>query len=559
MSRRQDPARAFLASEARHARAHAMMPVALGIGGGLAAITQAWLVAWALAGVLHDATVYAIAPALAAALLLVLMRAALAAYQEAASFAAGAALRQDLRARLFARIAALGPAWTEARESGALATALVERTEALEGFFARWLPAMALACVLPFASGLIAFGIDSTIGTGLLLLPFLAAAALAIGGIGAAKAAGRQFAELARMGAHFLDRMRGLASLIVLNQAEAESERIARVGDDFRRRTMAVIRIAVLTSALFEAVFVTAIALVALQAGISLHRGSMTLHEGLFLLLLIPEMFAPMRALLAAYHDRQLAQGASGELARILAEPAPAAGTRALPEPARALIAFEAVRVTYPGRASPALDGFSFSAGPGETVLLMGPSGAGKSTVLDLALGLRPPDAGRVTLNGVPIHELSPQARGQAIAWIGSRPKLFAGTLRDNLLLARPDATDADCLRAAEAAQLGPVLSRLPQGLDARVGEGGFGLSGGEGQRVAIARAWLSGAPLLLLDEPTAHLDPTTEEAVLESLARLAQGRTVVMATHSAAAALQGRVVRLVPAPHAAPAGAMAK
>ena len=553
------PARAFLAAEARLARRLAALPVGLGIAGGLTAILQAWLVAGALAAVLQGAPAVALLPALAGAAVLVLLRAGLAAWQEAASFTAGAALRQDLRLRLFARIEALGPAWVEARESGALASALVERTEALEGFFARWLPAVTLAAVLPFAAGLVAFGIDHTVGIGLLLLPPLTALALAIGGIGAARAARDQFAELARMGAHFLDRMRGLGTLVVLNQQEDEAARIATVAETFRRRTMAVLRVAVLTSALFEAVFVTAIALVSLRAGLALHAGTMQLHQGLFLLLLVPEMFMPMRALLAAYHDRQQAAGASEALAEIMADPVPVAGTQGLADPSRAEVRVEEVGVRYPGRNAPALDGVSFRVSDGECVVLMGPSGAGKSTVLDLLLGLRAPDSGRVLLNGVPIHALSVEARAKTITWIGSRPKLFHGTLRDNLLLGRADASDAELLRAAEAAQLGTVLARLPRGLDSRVGEGGFGLSGGEAQRVAIARAWLRDTRLLLLDEPTAHLDPRTEAEVLESLRGLAAGRTVIMATHSPAAALSGRVVTLCRAPQREDVREMAK
>jgi ATP-binding cassette subfamily C protein CydD len=550
MKRPTASARAFLAAEAKAARARAALPVALGLAAGGLALAQAWLVAGVLAGVLQAQPLAV--TALAAAFALVLARAGLAAWQEAAAFAAGSALRQDLRRRLFARLAALGPAFTEARESGALASALVDRTEALEGFFARWLPAMALACLLPFAAGIIAFGIDGTVGLGLLLLPPLTFLALAIGGIGAARAAARQFAELGRMGAYFLDRMRGLASLVVLGQERAEADRIARVADDFRVRTMAVLRVAVLTSALFEAVFVTAVALVSLRAGLSFQAGTLDLHQGLFLLLLIPEMFAPMRALLGAYHDRQQAAGASDALAAILAEPAPAAGTKPLPDPARIVVAFEGVTFAYPGRPVPALENFSATIAAGETLVLMGASGSGKSTLLDLLLGVRVPDAGRVTLNGVPVHELSPEARARAITWIGSRPKLFHGSLRDNLLLGRADATDAELLAACEAARLAPVLARLPAGFDTLVGEGGFGLSGGEAQRVAIARAWLRDTRLLLLDEPTAHLDPETEAEVLESLRRLAAGRTVVMATHSPAAMLSGRVLALdgaAPAP----------
>lgn len=549
MSRRSNPARSFLDAEARRARLPARVPVLLGAAGGLAAILQAWLVARALAGVLQGGAAGGVLALLGGALLLVLLRAALVAWQEAASFAAGARLRRDLRARLFARIAALGPTWTEARESGALASALVDQTEALRGFYARWLPALAQAVLLPIAAALVAFGFDTTIAIGLVLLPPVAALAMGLAGLGAARAARDQFGELARMGAHFLDRMRGLATLIVLNQQEAEAARIALVADKFRRRTMAVMRVALLSSAALEVVFVTAIALVALRAGLALHAGTLRLQDGLFLLLLIPELFAPLRALVAAYHDRQQAAGASVALAAILEEPAPAAGTRALAETARAELVLRDVTVGWPGRPRPVLSGFSLHVAAGECVVLMAPSGAGKSTLLDLLLGLRPPDAGVVLLNGVPVHELAPAARAAAITWIGSRPKLFAGTLRDNLRLARPGASDAEMLRAIEAARFGPVLARLPQGLDSPVGEGGFGLSGGEAQRVAIARAWLRDTPLLLLDEPTAHLDPETAAQVMESLSALAAGRTVVMASHAPEAALSGRVVRLGEAP----------
>lgn len=545
MTRRTRPQRSFLAAETRRAGRPAVLPVLLGCAGGLAAILQAWLVATSLAAVLQGAAAVSVLPALGGAALLVLLRALLVAWQDSASVRASAALRRDLRARLFARITALGPAWTEARESGALASALVDQTEALGGFYARWLPAVALAALLPVVAALVAFGFDTTIGIGLLLLPPVAVAAMAAAGIGAARAARDQFGELARMGAHFLDRMRGLATLVVLNQQDAEATRIAAVAENFRRRTMAVMRVALLTSVALEAVFVTAVALVALRAGLAFNAGTLRLADGLFLLLLVPELFAPMRALLAAYHDRQQAAGVADSLAAILAEPAPAAGTRDLPDAGRAEVSVQDAWVTYPGRARPALAGVSFEAAPGDCVVLMGESGAGKSTLLDLLLGLRAPDRGQVLLNGVPVHELSPQARGGAITWIGSRPKLFAGTLRDNLLLAKPDATEPQLLHALGQAQLGRVLARLPQGLDSQVGEGGFGLSGGEAQRVAIARAWLRNAPLLLLDEPTAHLDPDTAALVLESLRSLAAGRTVVMASHAPDAALSGRVVRL--------------
>ncbi len=199
-------------------------------------------------------------------------------------------------------------------------------------------------------------------------------------------------------------------------------------------------------------------------------------------------------------------------------------------------VAFEDVHLTWDPARGPALNGLSFRVPDGETLVLAGPSGAGKSTVIEILLGFVRPDRGRVTINGADITDLVPQALARLTAWIGQRPVLFAGSIRDNIRFARPEATDAEVEEAARNASITEFAAALPDGLDTTVGEGGYGLSGGQAQRVAIARAFLKNAPLLLLDEPTAHLDPATEREVLESLRRLALGRTVILASHSSAA-----------------------
>ena len=199
-------------------------------------------------------------------------------------------------------------------------------------------------------------------------------------------------------------------------------------------------------------------------------------------------------------------------------------------------MAFEDVHLTWDPARGPALNGLSFRVPAGETLVLAGPSGAGKSTVIEILLGFVRPDRGRVTINGADIADLVPQALARLTAWIGQRPVLFAGTIRDNIRFARPEATEAEVEEAARSARVSEFAAALPDGLDTTVGEGGYGLSGGQAQRVAIARAFLKNAPLLLLDEPTAHLDPATEAEVLDSLRRLALGRTVILASHSSAA-----------------------
>ena len=251
----------------------------------------------------------------------------------------------------------------------------------------------------------------------------------------------------------------------------------------------------------------------------------------------MPEFFAPLRTFSAAYQDRLHATGAAESLIDLppLPEPVPAREIRTVAAQG-VTVAFENVRLTWDPSRGPALDGLSFRVSAGETLVLAGPSGAGKSSVIEILLGFVRPDSGRVTINGADITDLVPQALSRLTAWIGQRPILFAGSIRDNIRFARPEATDEEVAAAATAARLDYFAAALPDGLDTRIGEGGYGLSGGQAQRVAIARAYLKNAPLLLLDEPTAHLDPATEPEVLDSLRRLALGRTVVLASHSSAA-----------------------
>ncbi|MBV8589024.1 MAG: ATP-binding cassette domain-containing protein, partial [Acetobacteraceae bacterium] len=271
--------------------------------------------------------------------------------------------------------------------------------------------------------------------------------------------------------------------------------------------------------------------------------GQAGLARAFFVLLLVPEFFAPLRAFSAAYQDRLHATGAAAELASLPPLPVPPPTLPVRTVTANGVsVAFENVRLIWDPSRGPALDGLSFRVPAGETLILVGPSGAGKSTVFEILLGFVRPDSGRVTINGADIADLVPQALSRLTAWIGQRPMLFAGSIRENIRFARPEASDAEVEEAAQNAKVSAFASDLPNGLDTVIGEGGYGLSGGQAQRVAIARAFLKNAPLLLLDEPTAHLDPVTESDVLQSLQRLALGRTAILASHSAAAhAFPGR------------------
>jgi ATP-binding cassette subfamily C protein CydD len=481
-----------------------------------------------------------------------LARIGLVLYGERAAVRAGAQARRRIRDDAMQRLLGAGPALLRSRHSGELAADLVDRVEALEPYFARYVPATWLAVAGPVLVILVTLWVDR-LAAGVLTVAGLAVPFLmAIAGIGAGRAASRQFVAMSRLQSRFLDRVRGIATLVLLGRAEDEAEALAVAADDLRRRTMRVLRVAFLSSAGMDAMMALVLVVFALHYGLALlysqqAAASPLLAKGLFVLLLVPEFFAPLRAYAAAYQDQLQARAAAEALCDLPALPeAPVAAPSRTINARSLTVAFEAVTFAWDEARGPALDKVTFRAQAGETLLIAGPSGAGKSTIFEILLGFVRPQGGRVLLNGIDITTVMPQALSRMTAWIGQRPLLFAGTLRENIRFARPEATDFELEEAAQRARVSSFAETLPQGLDTYIGEGGHGLSGGQAQRVAIARAFLKNAPLLLLDEPTAHLDPATEAEVLDSLRRLAIGRTVIVATHTAAAhGLAGRRIDL--------------
>ena len=556
-------AKTWLRGEARRGRRRARAAVLWGLAGTALAVLQAGCVAVLLAEPALPHLLPLLTFAAAA-----LARAGVVVLADRAGFEAGSRARRRLRTDALARILAAGPALLRDDAAGQAAvgqgatgqgatgrwvTTVVDRVEALDGYFGRWLPAASLAVAGPalVVAALLPFDWRAALllaGAGV-LVPL----GMALAGIGAATASRQQFEALARLQARFVDRMRGIGTLVLAGRSADEAAALLRAAREFRHRTMRVLRVAFVSSAIMDLLTVAAIVALALR----LDPG----HPAatLFALLLVPEFFAPFRAFSAAYQDSMAARGAADAFA-------------ALPSPARTLtapalvrtveasgvtVAFEDVRVSWDPARGPALDGLSFRVTPGETLVLAGPSGSGKSTVMEVLLGFVQPERGRVTINGADLSSLVPQALAGLTAWIGQRPVLFAASLRDNILFGRPDASEAELMEAAAAARVLPFAAGLPHGLDTVLGEGGFGLSGGQVQRIAVARAFLKDAPLLLMDEPTAHLDPATEADLLDSLKRLTLRRTVILATHSAAAqAFGGRRLDLLPNGRTAALGA---
>ena len=528
----------WLATQARSARPSHVRMVALGLAGTLAAVGQAWCIARLLAPALGGTDahwqVWATCFGLCA-----IGRGGLAYVIERLGFEAGAAARRRLRTALFVGLFSGGPAETSRMSPGVLSALAIDHIEALDGYFGRWLPAASLALGGPALVALAVAVVDPVAASVLLIAGLLVPFGMAMAGIGAAKASRGQFLAMARLQARFLDRVRGIATIVLAGQAEAEARKLDDAAAELSRRTLRVLRVAFLSSAALDLAAVAALILLAVRfAGAERSGAIADPAAAVFPLLLVAEFFAPLRAFAAAYQDRMHANEAASQLAAASMVPA----LPSLPPVMRTVtasgvtIAFEGVSVTRDPARGEVLHELSFRIPPGETAILVGPSGAGKTTIIELLLGFLRPDGGRITLNGADLSAITAPALARMTAWIGQRPVLFAASLRDNIRFGRDDASDDEIADAARSAGLGALLEALPHGLDTMIGEDGYGLSGGQAQRVAIARAFIRDAPLLLLDEPTAHLDPATEADVLDSLRRLTVGRTVLLASHASAA-----------------------
>lgn len=530
--------------QARAQGGRVALPIALGLAATLCQVMLVFLFARLLGAILGFPG--AGWRELTAAGALILLVAGLNMAQEIAQQAAGERARATIRAALFERLMDLGP--DDPRGVGEKAALLVDRVEALDGFFSRWVPAAALALLAPAMIILLVAQLDGTSALVLAVMGLLVPVAMALTGIGAAMESRKQLDVLGRLSGRFVDRLRGLSTLVQFNRAEAEARALGEAAEEFRARTLRVLRVAFLSSASLELLAGFTLGYLAWRHGMLLAPSVTDPSIALFCILVVPVFFVPLRQFSQAYHEAMSARGAAAELAPLLEAP-PAPGLLLEEVPPRVALVFNEVELHYPGQPRPALERLTFALAPGETLILMGPSGAGKSSVLKLLMGFAAPSGGRIAINGQDVTRLKPAERRRLIAHVGQRAHLFAGTIRDNIRLSRPEASDAEVLRAAEAARVMSFAARLPQGLETPVGEGGFGLSGGQAQRVALARAFLRDAPLVLLDEPTAALDPGTEAEVMEAIARLCAGRTAIIATHSVQLmGLSGRVLELSPA-----------
>ncbi len=539
--RRPGPQRADrrLLRETRAGRAQLGLAGALGVTMAVTVVAQAAL----LGHVIADAAVHHVALADLAGSLAVLagvmaLRALLAGGFEVSGRVGATHVMSELRGRLAEQLLVRSPVARESERTGELAAAAVQGVDALEAYFAGYLPQLALAAAVPVAVLVWVVPLDLAAAVVFVVtIPLLIGFMILIGKGAQARARSR-WQALALLSGHFLDVVRGLETLRAFRRETAQADTIEAVGERYRAETMGTLRVAFLSALVLELCAMLGTALVAAMIGIQLDDGHLTLSAGLTVLLLAPELYGPLRAVGQQFHASSDGIAAAERIYAVLDEPTalthePSRAAR-VPDPAVEPLRLEFVSFAYPGRRDRVLRDVDLVLEPGLATALVGASGAGKSTVAALAMRLVDPTAGRVSCGGVDLRELDPDAWRATIGWVPQRTRLFAGTIGENIALADPGAARTRILRAARDAGLDDLLSSLVDGIDTVVGDGGRGLSAGEAQRVGLARAFLHEASLVILDEPTAHLDANTALAVAGAIERLAVGRTTLLIGHDA-------------------------
>lgn len=519
----------------------------LGLGTAATIVVQASLLAWVVDAVfLRHRGWSDVAPALVLLAAVALLRGLLAWALEAAGHRTAATTTRDLRTAYAQHVLIDRPGDTS-RASGAAAAAAVQGVDALDPYFSKYLPALALGLIVP-AVILVRVAFIDLLSAAIMLLtiPLIPLFGMLIGRATAAQARAR-YATLGRLSSHFLDIVRGLTTLRAFNRGAAQADRIAETGEAYRRETMKTLRIAFLSALVLELAATLSVAVIAVEIGIRLVNGHMAFAPAFTILILAPELYAPLRNSAAQFHASADGIAAADALLGPIERGPVARGGGAPHDPRDVPIRIEHVDFAYPGRPDRILADASLELVPGERVAIVAPSGSGKSTLARLLLLFDHPDAGRVAIGDMDLRDVDPDAWRRHIAWVPQRPHLTSGTVAEAIALGDPSASHERIADAARAASAEEFIAALPSGYATRIGSGGTGLSIGQIRRLALARALLRDASLLLLDEPTTSLDHDTSTAIVAAIRRLPRNQTMVIITHDPAVAdaLADRVLTL--------------
>lgn len=538
-TRQQELAR-WLKQQSKLAQRWLRLSLLLGLISGILIVAQAWV----LASLLHALIVEQVPRETVINSFLLLAglfvaRALNHFLREQVGFRCGEAVRQQIRRLVLDRLQQLGPAWVKGKPAGSWATIILEQVEDMQDYYARYLPQMYLSALIPLLILAAVFPINWAAGLILFFTAPLIPLFMALVGMGAADANRRNFQALARLSGHFLDRLRGMETLRLFNRGAAELDNIRSASEDFRSRTMEVLRMAFLSSGVLEFFASISIAVVAVYFGFSYlgeldfgHYGlPVTLFSGFLVLILAPEFFQPLRDLGTFYHAKAQAVGAAESLLSFLATEVDSVGQGNQPLHASADINVQATElVVLSPTGTPLTEPLTFTLSPRQRIALVGVSGAGKSSLLNVLLGFLP-YRGSLRINDQELSTLDAASWREHISWLGQNPHLPEDTLRSNILLGKPQASDAEIQLVVEAAYVHEFIDLLPQGFDTPLGDGAARLSVGQAQRIAVARALLKPAQVLLLDEPTASLDAHSEQRVMQAL-QGASSRTTLLVTH---------------------------
>ncbi len=551
--------------QAMRSRGLLLAAISAGLLAGLLLIVQAYLLSQAISRVFLDgATLDGIAPLVGMFAAAAIGRSLALGGAELAGHLLADRVKMALRERLLAHLVALGPAYVRDERSGELAHTVTEGIEALHAYVSEYIPQLALSVLLPLTMLAVVFPLDLLSGIVLLFTAPMIPLLMILIGKAANWQSRRQWTQLSRMSAHFLDVLQGLPTLKMFGRSREQAATIAAVSEQFREATMSVLRVAFLSAFVLEMLATISTAIVAVEIGLRLLYGRLDFDKALFVLILAPEYYLPLRQLGARFHAGVSGTTGAAGAPRFFSvlEPPSSHCISTAPTPSSDPpvppfeVRFEDVSYAYDGGDRPALNGFSLTIPPGQTVALVGPSGSGNSTVAHLLLRFLTPTAGRITVNGRDLYDLPADIWRTQIAWVPQLPYLFDGTVADNIRLGRPNASLEAVIFAAQQAGADGFIRALPDGYDTRIGERGARLSGGQAQRLALARAFLVDAPLVILDEATANLDPETEASILAAMETLRRGRTALVIAHrlhtirdadQVAVLMGGRVVQCGP------------